>query len=257
MSSAHDVSADVVSLTARRSYRADYKGLACAQVRAGRERLGLGHDEFAEYLSGLLGRKIPAQLAKRWEQSNIPPGDVLLASNGQMPSRSLLETVPPAFPAGALAGPWVTCYQFDHGGKPHHHADIAVITATSGSRIRAVNHPPEPHSEGRARPFRNEISATLAGRHLVGEWVNTSDTRYYGSVQLAVHSGEAVMEGIYAGVGSDVEVSEGDWKWVRLEVPPGADLAGITLRDPVALYELVMSRSCNDAPLTLDDVRED
>ena len=59
------------------------------------------------------------------------------------------------------------------------------------------------------RPFRNEIDAELAGRHLIGEWRNTSDTRYYGTMQLAVLPGEIVMEGYYAGVGSDVEVSTG------------------------------------------------
>ena len=254
-------SAEVVSIGIGGSHRPDYSRLACGAVAAARRKLGMDREAFARHIDELTGwDELPETIAA-WEDDVPAPGDVVFACSAitqgmQIAASSLLAGVPPAFPAEALAGPWVTCYQFDHGGKSHHHADIAVITAESGSRIRAVNHPPEPRSEGRARPFRNEIAATLAGRHLVGEWVNTSDLRYYGSVQLAVHSGEAVMEGVYAGVGSDVEVSEGDWKWVRLEAPPGAELAGIVLRDPVALYELVMSRSCNDAPLALDDVRE-
>jgi hypothetical protein len=253
--------AEVVSIGIGGSHHPDYIRLACGQVAAARREVGMDREAFARHINDLTGWDELPETIEAWEDDTPPPGDVVTACldiTRGMPAApsSLLAAVPPAFPAGALAGPWVTCYQFDHGGKPHHHADIAVITAESGSRIRAVNHPPEPRSEGRARPFRNEIAATLVGRHLVGEWINTSDRRYYGSVQLAVHSGEAGMDGIYAGVGSDVEVSEGDWKWVRIEAPPGAELAGIVLRDPVALYELVMARSCNDAPLALDDVRE-
>ncbi len=165
--------------------------------------------------------------------------------------------VPPSFPAGALSGPWVTCYQFSHAGQSRFHADIAHITAGPHGRIRAVNHPPEPRSQGRRRAFRNEIDAALAGRHLLGEWQNTSDTRYYGTLQLAVLPGETVMEGYFAGVGSDVEVSAGAWKWVRLELGPDAELAGIILREPAELHELVMTHSQIDVPLTLADVRGD
>jgi DNA-binding transcriptional regulator YiaG len=259
VSSTPNVSAaDVVSLTAHRSYQPDYKNLACARIRAAREQLGLDHDEFAEYLGNQLGRKVSAQLVKRWEQSNIPPGDVLIAcTSGDQAvpgiTGPLLAAVPPAFPAEALAGPWVTAYEFAHVGKPHYHADIAHITAEYGSRIRAVNHPPEPRSQGRRRGFRNEIEAQLVGRHLVGEWQNTSDTRYCGGLQLAVLPGEIVMEGRYTGVGSDVEVSKGFWKWIRLE--PDAELAGVTLREPAELHHLVMTHTQIDVPLTLADVK--
>ena len=127
------------------------------------------------------------------------------------------------------------------------------MTAEAEGRIRAVNHPPEPRSEGRGRPFRNEIEAGLFGRHLIGEWRNTSDTRYCGALQLAVLPGETVMQGHYTGVGWDIEVSQGIWKWVRLE--PDAGRAGITLREPAELYDLVMSHSQPDVPLALADVR--
>jgi hypothetical protein len=216
--------------------------------------------DFARYIRDLTGWDVLPESVEAWEDDVTPPGDVVLACMGAtqgMPglAPSLLAAVPPAFPAEALAGPWVTSYEFIHAGKPHYHADVAWVTAEDESRIRAVNHPPEPRSQGRGKPFCNEIEARLAGRHLVGEWQNTSDTRYCGALQLAVLPGETVMQGHYTGVGSDIEVSQGFWKWVRLELDPG--LAGITLREPAKLYDLVMSHSQPDVPLTLADVRED
>ena len=256
-------SAGVVSLAARAGFRPDFRGVAAAQLRGAREKLGAGPEEFAELLSDMTGWDVDPDLIGPWEQGRgTPPCDLLLAARHLAgdetaePSGILLGTVPHSFPAEALAGPWVTSYQFGHGGEIHYHADIAWITAESGRHIRAANHPPEPRSEGRASPFRNEIEAQLAGRHLVGQWRNTSDTRYFGSLQLAVLPGETVMEGYYAGVGSDIQVSTGYWKWVRLE-PAGTDLAAVALREPSVLYALVMSRSQYDAPLTLSDVRED
>ena len=121
----------------------------------------MSSDEFAEHLGNLLGRKIPVQLAKRWEQGSVPPGDVLLAAGGQAPAQSLLEAVPPGFPAAALAGPWVTCYQFIHAGKPHYHADIARVTAESGQ--------PRPGREPSARaPQRRARAGRSATRSRPG-----------------------------------------------------------------------------------------
>lgn len=251
-------------MRAHASYRPDYSKLSSSQVVAARQKLGLTHAEFADYLSDALGWPVYESAVKRWETRKAPPGDVLLAcgvatqgTSGAELAVPLLTAVPPSFPADALVGPWVTCYQFSRGGEPRFHADIAHVTAESGSRIRAVNHPPEPRSQGRARSFRNEISAALACRHLIGEWQNTSDTRYCGSLQLAVLPGETVMEGFYTGVGSDIEVSTGFWKWVRLDPGsvPDAGLAGITLREPSAVHDLVMSHSQYGEPLTLADVR--
>jgi hypothetical protein len=250
-------------MRAHASYRPDYAKLASGIVVTARQKRGETHAQFADYLSELLGWSVQESAVRRWETRKAPPGDVLMVCINitqdvtEPGLADILAAVPSAFPAEALAGPWVTAYQFMSGGRPHHHADVAVITVVSGNRIRAVNHPPEPRSEGRSVGFRNEIVAALVGRHLVGEYVNTSDHRYYGTVQLAVHSGETVMEGIYAGVGSDVEVSRGDWKWVRLEAEPDVSLSDIQLREAVALYELVMSRTRNDEPLTLADIGEE
>lgn len=168
--------------------------------------------------------------------------------------RSVLGPVPQGFPVARLEGVWLTAYEFPHDGRPHHHADLARVTALSGSGVRARNYPPEPRTEGRTTAFRNEIEAELAGRHLIGSWRNTSDTRYFGSLHLAVLPGETVMEGYFTGVASDITVSMGAWKWVRLDPADGVD--AIELGDPVALHALVAERTQDSAPLTLAEVQE-
>jgi hypothetical protein len=217
--------------------------------------------EFADLMNDLTGLDVLPSAVAAWEGGTIPPGDVVMAcfdATQGTPSLTLplLAAVPPAFPAEALAGPWVTSYEFPHAGKPHYHADIAHIAA-EGNRILAVNHPPEPRSQGRRRPFRNEITASLYGRHLIGEWRNTSDTRYIGTLHLAVLPGEMVMQGNFSGVASDVDVSGGYWKWVRLEPAPADELAGVTLRDPAELHKMVMAHPQIDEPLTLADIGEE
>lgn len=252
---------EVVSIGARGNYRPDFKRLASAQVAAAREKLGVDPAGFAAYLSDLLSWTVIPSAVERWEDGSTPPGDVLLACTvaDQVPELAapLLAVVPPSFPVDELAGPWVTCYQFTHDGELRHHADIAHVTAGPRGRIRAVNHPPEPRSEGRARPFRNEIDAELTGRHLVGKWTNSSDTRYYGTLQLAVLPGETVMEGIYTGVGSDIQVSTGSWRWVRLDPCAATEVGGVTLREPSAVYDAVMAHSQYGEPLTLADIGEE
>jgi hypothetical protein len=174
-----------------------------------------------------------------------------------LPPATLLGQVPQSFPAEALNGPWVTSYQFLHGDTPKYHADIAHITAESDQQLWAVNHPPEPRTEGRANPFRNEIEARLFNRHLIGTWKNTSDTRYFGAVHLAVLPGETVMEGYYTGFASDIGVSTGRWRWVRLDAGSGDALENVVLREPSAIYDAVMRHSQYAAPLTLADIGEE
>lgn len=214
--------------------------------------------EFADYLSTELGWPVTPEAIEYWEDTDAPPGDLLLACaavlGGSAVAPPLLSSVPHSFPADALAGRWVTAYQFSHAGMPHFHADIAHVTAEGERRVRVVNHPPEPRTQGRSSPFRNEIEGRLFGRHLIGTWRNTSDTRYYGALQLAVLPGETVMDGHYTGLASDIEVSAYRWKWVRLA---DGDLTGLVLREPVRIYELVMDRTQDDPPLTLADIRED
>jgi hypothetical protein len=247
--------AEVVSITARAG---GLKRLAAGQLAAARAALGMTLPEFADHLAPRLGWRPDPAVLERWEQTGAFPVEVhhalpeaVTGATGAVP---LLDSVPSAFPAGALSGPWVTAYQFPHAGVPHYHADVAHVTAAGDRLVRAVNHPPEPRTQGRASPFRNEIEACLFGRHLIGTWRNRSDTRYFGSLELAVLPGETVMDGIYAGVASDIAVSCEHWRWVRLEAD---DLAGLILGEPPALYELVMSRTQDDPPLTVDDIRED
>ena len=257
-------SAEVVSIGLGGSRRPDYSRIVCGQLAAARRHLGMDIPDFTRLINDLTGWDAMPETVAHWENDKIPPADVVAAAAdaaqiapGTAYAPSLLAAIPAGFDAETLAGPWVTSYQFSHRGTPHHHADIAHVTAESGSRIRAVNYPPEPRSEGRARSFRNEIEADLAGRHLIGQWQNLSDTRYYGAVQLAVLPGETVMHGWFSGVGSDVEVSNGYWKWVRLAPGPDADLAAIVLRNPAELFDLVMAHNQYGEPLTLAVVTEE
>lgn len=254
MAAAHST---VVSIGSRAAYRPDFKAIAAQKLQGARERLGLDRASFAAALSALVGWSVSETALARWEKGAIPPGDVLLAAatteEGALiaPPGTLLGLVPHGFPAGALEGPWATSYQFTHNGEPRHHADIAHITAESDQHLRAVSH--TARTEGRAVPFRNEIEARLHGRHLIGCWKNTTDARYFGSVQLAVLPGEMVMEGHYTGLASDIAVSRGFWRWVRLDAAPEDTVA---LAAPAALHELVMNRSAYDGPLTIADIGE-
>lgn len=198
----------------------------------------------------------------RWESGGHPQPHylVILESVLGQPAASLgfhgtddAGTLPGSysFPASALAGSWVTSYQFEHNGAVMYHADIAHVTAESDDGIRAVNHPAR--TEGRAVPFHNEIEARLVSRHLTGHWKNTSDFRYFGLIHLAVLPGETVIDGYYTGFASDIQVSFGRWKWARLESPALSDM---TLLEPRVLYDLVMTRQQNDPPLALADVED-
>jgi hypothetical protein len=247
--------AGLASVTALPGTRGQGKRLVAERIAAARAALGMTPAEFAEYVAPLLSGKPAPDMIERWEQTGNAPAEVYAVLDG-MPGAGtpLLESVPASFPAAALAGLWVTAYQFMHGGKPHYHADVAHVTAGGDRLVRAVNHPPDPRTQGRASPFRNEAEGCLFGRHLIGTWRNTSDTRYYGAFELAVLPGETVMDGFYTGVASDIAVSAERWRWVRLE---DADPAGLILGHAPALHELVMSRTQDDPPLTVDDIRED
>jgi transcriptional regulator with XRE-family HTH domain len=160
---------------------------------------------------------------------------------------------PPGFAAGVLAGVWVSAYRFPHGDTELHHADLAHVTAED-RHVRAANQ--VARTEGRAVPFLNELEAELASRHLTGRWRNTSDTRYFGMVHLAVLPGESVMDGYYTGLATDISVSVSRWRWVRVDLG-AADPASIALKDPAELYKVVLAHSQYDAPLTLAEIAED
>lgn len=230
---------------------------------------------FQRWLAGQLRRGVPYPDACRVVEEMLPPWSATelfgpyspprhrLDSNGHASGDdsvgSLLGMVPHSFSAETLQGSWMTCFRFPHGETLHSHADIVQVTAESDRLIRARNFPPTPRSEGRASPFRNDIEGQLANRHLIGHWKNSNDTRYFGSLHLAILPGETVMEGHYTGFASDIQVSFGPWRWVRLnpESLIDVDLAEVHLREPGDLYDLVMTHSQTDAPLALGAVRED
>jgi hypothetical protein len=159
--------------------------------------------------------------------------------------------------ADTLAGLWITSYQFYSEEGIRYHADITRVTPQSSRRLTAKNYPPDPRTQGHVPAFRNEIEAQLANRHVIGHWRNISDTRYFGSIHLAILPGEAVMEGYYTAFSSDIRVDVMGWKWVRLEPLslPDVELPQVALKEPDAIYTL-LEHSAYDAPLTLAAVAE-
>jgi hypothetical protein len=244
----------VISLAGHAGYRAIFRGLASGQIRTAREKLQLDRSGFAAYLSERIGWDVTPGAVARWEQGSVPPGDVLVACDGDAPAQGLLETVPGGFTADTLAGGWVTCYKFSD--PPKFHADIAILAAVSHRRARVTNY--VPRTQGHVVPFRNEIDAELAGRQLAGVWKNVSDACYFGTIHLVVLPGETVMEGYHTGLTRDGHVGTGFWKWVRIDPGSleGADLPGMTLRDPAELYALLEAHSQYDAPLALAELGE-
>jgi hypothetical protein len=211
-------------------------------------------------LASILQRFVPGFLAK-----------VKTALEQSPPMKSLLASVPHSFSVDMLDGFWVTCYQYDSGHGLRCHADITQVMHESERRVKAwnyppeaerrvkgVSYPPEPRTQGRRVPFRNDIEADLANRHLIGHWKNVSDTRYFGSIHLAVLTGETVMSGYYTIFLSDVQVVSRRWRWVRLDSASllDAELSQATLREPDLLHALVKDHSEDGGPLALADVVE-
>jgi hypothetical protein len=173
-------------------------------------------------------------------------------------SAGLLASVPHSFSADVLGGFWVTCYEFDSSRGIQCHADITQLAPQSDRWVTAKNYPPDPRTQGQVVPFRNEIEAQLVNRHLVGHWKNISDTRYFGSLHLAILPGETVMDGYYSGFSSDIQVDAMRWKWVRIDPASlaGVDLQKITLRDPDVIHAF-LEHSANDVPLDLAAIVEE
>jgi transcriptional regulator with XRE-family HTH domain len=238
------MTANLALVEARNRARLSQRDLAL-KVREAGKRLGVA--------TGCNGTTV-----RRWEAGEAIPQPRMLACLEEalgVPAESLgfgepagfiPWLAPPSLPVTAVVGAWVTAYQFPHGDGQLHHADIARITANGDRHVRAANDPAR--TEGRSVPFHNEIDAQLSGRHLIGTWRNTSDTRYLGLLHLAVLPGETVMDGYYTGLATDVSVSAGRWRWVRL------DGASATLKDPAVVHKIVMGHSQYDAPLSVADI---
>jgi hypothetical protein len=105
--------ADVVSIGSRRGYRPDYKGLASAHIRKARQKLDLDHEAFAAHMSNLVGWRITAAVAERWEQgANVPLGDVVMAAQ-DIAGDALASQ--PASPAGGADSDEVVTPYADRG----------------------------------------------------------------------------------------------------------------------------------------------
>ena len=174
--------------------------------------------------------------------------------------RSVLESIPPSFSADILNGLWVTSYTFISGKETAIHADIARIVAQSSRRLTATNYAPPPRTQGKKPElaFRNEIDAQLVNRHLLGSWKNISDTRYFGSIHLAISPGESVMDGYYTGLLTDIEVGAMPWKWMRIDPASLAniDITRLTLKEPAEVHEL-LTESTGRAALPISAVTEE
>lgn len=173
-----------------------------------------------------------------------------------VPQDGLLASIPNTFAANRLVGHWVTAYQFDSGGNVRTHIDISEVSQDAGRRLRAKNGNPLPATEGRIRPFFNEIEADLVNRHFIGHWRNLSDTRYFGSLHLAVLPGESVMQGHYSALDDDVRVSAGSWKWVRLDPQSigQIELNSRVMGELQTVWDIVQKHHKDDGMLDVDSV---
>jgi hypothetical protein len=70
---------DVAELRARRRYRPDMVGLACARVAEAREHARMSVPAFAAALGQLLGWSPDPDLIRAWESNVAPPGQVVIA----------------------------------------------------------------------------------------------------------------------------------------------------------------------------------
>ena len=174
------------------------------------------------------------------------------------PLESLLSTIPRGFKASLLVGCWVASYQFTSRNTKKCHSEVIQLIAESDRRLRGRTYGPVPRTEGRVRPFRNEIDFELANRHLLGHWKNISDTRYFGTIHLAVLTGENILGGYYTAFKSDVSVASGPWKWVKInpKTIKTKNLSKMTLQDPAKIYDLLAAQEAGGGPISLADVVE-
>jgi hypothetical protein len=169
-------------------------------------------------------------------------------------STGLLSAIPAAVDPAKLAGLWVTTFDVEDIRQ----VDLSMITVTNGV-VTAKNSPPEPRTEGQTVGYHNDISLSVVGRHLIGQWRNTSDHYFYGCIHLAVMPGETVLDGYHTAVLTDTAVIAGRWRWVRVEVGSAAGIAldDVALGQPRRLHEIVAAHPHYGPPLPLARLLED
>lgn len=174
--------------------------------------------------------------------TSTPPRQPVATETG------LLAPIPSLLNLTHLAGLWATTFVFDDT----HHADLTTVIVGK-SAVTATNSPPEPRTEGHAVGFHNDLSLSVAGRHLIGTWRNSSDSYYYGAVHLAVLPSETVMDGYYTSLLSDTRVVANRWRWVRVDPQStlGVDLTTTVLGDPAELYDILTAHAPAAPPIPL------
>ena len=239
--------------------------LAAAQRVRGDSETGDGIIRILQDLNVTLGDPFGGQVFTSIVGDSLPGFFVKVrtALERSSPIENLLAILPSSFSAVTLGGHWLTYYKFrpTYSLRRHlrYHVDISYVVPESDRKVIIKNYPPDPRAEGDVTPFRNMIEAELVGRHLIGHWRNVNDTRYFGSMHLAVLPAESVMEGYYTGFDSDVLVSAGRWRWVRLDPVSvaGVDLTRVVLRAPKALQALAEQHSAHAPLLALSAIAED
>jgi hypothetical protein len=168
-------------------------------------------------------------------------------------SGDLLASITPSVDPAQLAGLWCTGFIFEGA----HHVDLTTITVTNGV-VTAQNSPPAPRTKDQNVGFHNDISLDLSGRHLIGQWRNTSDSYYYGSIHLAVLPGEMILDGYYTSVLNDTQVTADRWRWVRVEPQSveGIDLHTVTLGAPERLYNAIIEHAQYGSAIALTQLTE-
>jgi hypothetical protein len=165
----------------------------------------------------------------------------------------LLDSIMPAVDLAHLAGLWCTGFIFEGA----YHVDLTTITVANG-QVTARNSPPAPRTEGQTIGYHNDIECKLSGRHLIGQWRNTSDNYYFGSIHLAVMPGETVMDGYYTAVLTDTQVTAERWRFVRVDPQSaiGIDLNAIVLGEPRRLYNALTAHAPYGPPIALAELTD-
>ncbi len=194
------------------------------------------------------------QMFPGWTAKDLFSSVDIRRSRSSASRNGLLGSIAPALAPEKFEGLWCTSYIYEDA----HHVDVTTVTVENGA-LTARNTPPAPRTEGRAMGFHNDINFSVVGRHLIGQWLNTSDSYYFGSVHLAALPGETVLDGMYSAIVSDSHVVAGRWRWVRIEprTALGIDLTTVSLADPNRLHSMLFEHDPYSRPIPLAEILED
>jgi hypothetical protein len=194
------------------------------------------------------------QMFPGWTAKDLFSSVDIRRSRSGASRQGLLGPIAPALDPEKFAGLWCTAYVYEGA----HHVDVTSVTVTNGG-MTARNTSPPPRTEGRALGFHNDINFDVVGRHLIGQWLNTSDSYYFGSLHLAALPGETVLDGMYSAIVSDSQVVAGRWRWVRIEprTALGIDLTTVSLADPNRLHTTIFEHDPYSRPIPLAEIIED